>query len=215
VDSAGNGPSGLAAPAVFAARAISKAFDGIVALDEADLRLSRDEIHALIGENGAGKSTLINIATGVYQPDGGQVLLDDAPLQLSGPRSAASHGIGVVHQERNLVGAFSVAENLFLGNQPRSRGLVSYRRMFGDARPWLNEVGLNVDPSMEARQLSPGQAQLLEIARALSARCRVLFLDEPTSSISETDSEHLFTILRELRDRGTAIVFVRHKLEGV
>jgi ribose transport system ATP-binding protein len=215
VDSAGNGPSGLAAPAVFAARAISKAFDGIVALDEADLRLSRGEIHALIGENGAGKSTLINIATGVYQPDGGQVLLDDAPLQLSGPRSAASHGIGVVHQERNLVGAFSVAENLFLGNQPRSRGLVSYRRMFGDARPWLNEVGLNVDPSMEARQLSPGQAQLLEIARALSARCRVLFLDEPTSSISETDSEHLFTILRELRDRGTAIVFVSHKLEEV
>ncbi len=143
------------------------------------------------------------------------MLLDEAPLELSGPRSAAEHGIAVVHQERNLVGAFSVAENLFLGNQPRSRGLVSYRRMFSDARPWLREVGLDVDPSTEARQLSPGQAQLLEIARALSARCRVLFLDEPTSSISETDSEHLFTILRELRDRGTAIVFVSHKLEEV
>ena len=201
--------------AVFEARAISKAFDGIAALDEANLRLNRGEIHALIGENGAGKSTLINIATGVYQPDRGQVILDETPLELNGPRSAASRGIAVVHQERNLVGAFSVAENLFLGNQPRSRGLVSYRRMFGDARPWLREVGLNVDPSMEARQLSPGQAQLLEIARALSARCRVLFLDEPTSSISETDSEHLFTILRELRDRGTAIVFVSHKLEEV
>jgi len=202
-------------PAVFEVRAISKAFAGIVALDEANLRLSDGEIHALIGENGAGKSTLINIATGVYQPDGGQVMLDDSPLELSGPRSAASHGIAVVHQERNLVGAFSVAENLFLGNQPRSRGVVSYRRMFGDARPWLAEVGLDVDPSMDARQLSPGQAQLLEIARALSARCRVLFLDEPTSSISETDSEHLFAILRELRDRGTAIVFVSHKLEEV
>jgi ribose transport system ATP-binding protein len=202
-------------PAVFEARAISKAFDGIVALDEANLRLSRGEIHALIGENGAGKSTLINIATGVYQPDAGRVILDETPLELSGPRSAASRGIAVVHQERNLVGAFSVAENLFLGNQPRSRGLVSYRRMFADARPWLREVGLDVDPSTEARQLSPGQAQLLEIARALSARCRVLFLDEPTSSISETDSEHLFTILRELRDRGTAIVFVSHKLEEV
>ena len=143
------------------------------------------------------------------------MILDEAPLELGGPRSAAARGIAVVHQERNLVGAFSVAENLFLGNQPRSRGLVSYRRMFGDARPWLREVGLDVDPSTEARQLSPGQAQLLEIARALSARCRVLFLDEPTSSISETDSEHLFTILRELRDRGTAIVFVSHKLEEV
>jgi ribose transport system ATP-binding protein len=199
----------------FEVRAISKAFGGIVALDRGDLRLNGGEIHALIGENGAGKSTLINIATGVYQPDRGQVILDGTPLELSGPRSAASRGIAVVHQERNLVGAFSVAENLFLGNQPRSRGLVSYRRMFGDARPWLREVGLDVDPSTEARQLSPGQAQLLEIARALSARCRVLFLDEPTSSISETDSEHLFTILRELRDKGAAIVFVSHKLEEV
>jgi L-fuconate dehydratase len=215
VDGGPGMPAVFEAPAVFEVRAISKAFDGIVALEEANFRLNRGEIHALIGENGAGKSTLINIATGVYQPDGGQVLLDDAPLELSGPRSAAAHGIAVVHQERNLVGAFSVAENLFLGNQPRSRGLVSYRRMFGDALPWLKEVGLNVDPSMDARQLSPGQAQLLEIARALSARCRVLFLDEPTSSISETDSEHLFAILRELRDRGTAIVFVSHKLEEV
>ena len=203
------------APAVFEVGAISKVFGGIVALDEANLRLSGGEIHALIGENGAGKTTLINIATGVYPPDRGQIILDEAPVELSGPRSAAEHGIAVVHQERNLVGAFSVAENLFLGNQPRSRGLVSYRRMFSDARPWLQEVGLNVDASTEARQLSPGQAQLLEIARALSARCRVLFLDEPTSSISETDSEHLFAILRELRDRGTAIVFVSHKLEEV
>jgi ribose transport system ATP-binding protein len=203
------------APAIFEVRAISKVFGGIVALDEASLRLEAGEVHALIGENGAGKSTLINIATGVYPPDGGQVILDEVPLELGGPRSAAERGIAVVHQERNLVGAFSVAENLFLGNQPRSGGLVNYRGMFSEARPWLQEVGLNVDPSTEARQLSPGQAQLLEIARALSARCRVLFLDEPTSSISETDSEHLFAILRELRDRGTAIVFVSHKLEEV
>ena len=214
-DGGGTVDSDAEGPAVFEAKAISKAFDGIVALDQANLGLNGGEIHALIGENGAGKSTLINIATGVYQPDRGQVILHETPLELSGPRSAASRGIAVVHQERNLVGAFSVAENLFLGNQPRSRGLVSYRRMFSDARPWLREVGLDVDPSAEARQLSPGQAQLLEIARALSARCRVLFLDEPTSSISETDSEHLFTILRELRDRGTAIVFVSHKLEEV
>jgi ribose transport system ATP-binding protein len=203
------------APAVFEARAISKAFGGIVALNEAGLQLAGGEIHALIGENGAGKSTLINIATGVYPPDAGQVVLDGTPVDLGGPRSAAAHGIAVVHQERNLVGAFSVAENLFLGNQPRSRGLLNYRRMFGDASLWLREVGLDIDPSTEARQLSPGQAQLLEIARALSTRCRVLFLDEPTSSISETDSEHLFTILRGLRDRGTAIVFVSHKLEEV
>jgi ribose transport system ATP-binding protein len=200
---------------VFEVSGISKAFGGIAALDEAGLQLSGGEIHALVGENGAGKSTLINISTGVYAPDGGQIVLDGAPVELGGPRSAAEHGIGVVHQERNLVGAFSVAENLFLRNQSRSRGLVSYRRMFSDARLWLQEVGLNVDPSTEARLLSPGQAQLLEVAKALSAQCRVLFLDEPTSSISETDSEHLFAILRELRDKGTAIAFVSHKLEEV
>ena len=218
IDETARGVPGGRPPAgstVFEARAISKAFGGIVALNEVDLQLARGEIHALIGENGAGKSTLINIATGVYAPDAGEVILDGTPTEFGGPRSAAEYGIGVVHQERNLVGAFSVAENLFLGNQPRSRGLVSYRRMFGDASTWLREVGLDVDPATEARQLSPGQAQLLEIARALSARCGVLFLDEPTSSISETDSEHLFAILRGLRDRGTAIVFVSHKLEEV
>jgi ribose transport system ATP-binding protein len=207
--------SAAEASAIFEVRAISKAFGGIVALDEAGLKLTGGEIHALIGENGAGKTTLINIATGVYPSDGGRLILDGVPVEFGGPSSAAEHGLAVVHQERNLVGAFSVAENLFLGNQPRSRGLVSYRRMFSDARQWLQEVGLDVDASSDARHLSPGQAQLLEIARALSARCRVLFLDEPTSSISETDSEHLFAILRELRDRGTAIVFVSHKLEEV
>jgi ribose transport system ATP-binding protein len=200
---------------IFEARAISKTFGGITALDEANLELSAGEIHALIGENGAGKSTLINIATGVYAPDSGRIILDGTPEEFDGPREAANHGIAVVHQERNLVGAFSVAENLFLGNQPRSRGLISHRRMLSDARLWLREVGLDVDASTPARQLSPGQAQLLEIAKALSARCTVLFLDEPTSSISETDSEHLFALLRGLRDRGTAIVFVSHKLEEV
>jgi ribose transport system ATP-binding protein len=105
---------------IFEARAISKTFGGITALDEANLELSAGEIHALIGENGAGKSTLINIATGVYAPDSGRIILDGTPEEFDGPREAANHGIAVVHQERNLVGAFSVAENLFLGNQPRS-----------------------------------------------------------------------------------------------
>ena len=155
-DGGGTVDSDAEGPAVFEARAISKAFDGIVALDEANLRLSRGEIHALIGENGAGKSTLINIATGVYQPDGGQVILDEAPLELSGPRSAAARGIAVVHQERNLVGAFSVAENLFLGNQPRSRGLVSYRRMFGDARPWLRRGRPRRRPVHRGASAEPG-----------------------------------------------------------
>jgi ribose transport system ATP-binding protein len=208
-------PVPTGATPVFELRGVSKSFGGVAALEGADLVLHAGEVHALIGENGAGKSTLINVATGVYQPDRGTVLVDGSPVHLSSPRFAAERGISVVHQERNLVGAFSVAENLFLGRVPRTGGLVSYRRMVAESRPWLEQVGLDLDPLVGARQLSPGQAQLLEIAKALAQRCQVLLLDEPTSSITEGESEHLFTILRDLRDQGTAIVFVSHKLEEV
>ena len=196
-------------------RDVSKSFGGVAALEGADLVLRAGEIHALVGENGAGKSTLINVATGVFPPDGGMVLVDGEPVHLTSPRFAAGLGVSVVHQERNLVGAFSVAENLFLGRMPTSGGLVSYRRVVAEARPWLDQVGLDLDPLLEARRLSPGQAQLLEIAKALAQRCKVLLLDEPTSSITEGESRHLFAILRDLRDQGTAIVFVSHKLEEV
>lgn len=202
-------------PPVLELRGVSKSFGGVAALDGADLVLAAGEVHALIGENGAGKSTLINVATGVFPPDAGAVLVDGEPVQLTSPRFAAARGVAVVHQERNLVGAFSVAENLFLGRTPTRGGLVSYRRIAEEARPWLDQVGLGLDPLVEARRLSPGQAQLLEIAKALAQRCKVLLLDEPTSSITEGESEHLFAILRELRDQGTAILFVSHKLEEV
>jgi len=208
-------PPAVLPPPVLELRDVSKSFGGVAALDGADLVLAAGEIHALIGENGAGKSTLINVATGVFPPDAGAVLVDGEPVELTSPRFAAEHGVAVVHQERNLVGAFSVAENLFLGRAPTRHGLVSYRRVADEARPWLEQVGLGLDPLADARRLSPGQAQLLEIAKALAQRCKVLLLDEPTSSITEGESEHLFAILRDLRDQGTAILFVSHKLEEI
>ncbi|MDA8296658.1 MAG: sugar ABC transporter ATP-binding protein [Actinomycetota bacterium] len=194
---------------------ISKAFGGVAALTDASLELVRGEIHALIGENGAGKSTLINIATGVHRPDRGTIRIGEQVVHFSSPGAAAEHGVAVVHQERNLVRKFSLAENLLLGRQPVNKGLVSYRKMVEDAAPWLERVGLRFDPRTEASQLSPGQAQLLEIAKALTRRCQVLLLDEPTSSITDAEFEHLVGILRELRDSGTSIVFVSHKLEEV
>ncbi len=194
---------------------ISKSFGGVAALIDASLHLVRGEIHALIGENGAGKSTLINIATGVYRPDHGTIRIAGDVVHFPSPRSAVEHGVSVVHQERNLVRKFSLAENLLLGRQPVTRGVMNYRRLVADARPWLERVGLRFDPRTEASRLSPGQAQLLEIAKALALRCQVLLLDEPTSSITDAEFEHLMGILRELRDDGASIVFVSHKLEEV
>lgn len=202
-------------PLTFALEDVWKSFGGVAALSGASLRLLPCEIHALIGENGAGKSTLINIATGVHRPDRGRVLKNGQEVHFATPGAAAEHGVSVVHQERNLVRKFSLAENLLLGRQPVRGGLVSYRRMVAEARPWLKRVGLHLDPLAEASRLGPGQAQLLEIAKALSRRCEVLLLDEPTSSITDAEFEHLKEILMELRNEGTSIVFVSHKLEEV
>ncbi len=210
-------PPGDAGPdtAVLELRDVWKSFGGVAALSGAHLKLRPREIHALIGENGAGKSTLINIATGVHQPDQGGLFLNDRPVQFSRPKAAVDHGVSVVHQERNLVGKFSIAENLFLGHPPTAKGVVSHRRMVVEATPWLRRVGLDVDPLTPAARLSPGQAQLLEIAKALAQRCQVLLMDEPTSSIAEGEMLHLFEILRSLRDEGASIVFVSHKLDEV
>jgi len=217
VPSSDNFPSGAGemAPPTFALEDVWKSFGGVAALSGASLRLLPGEIHALIGENGAGKSTLINIATGVHRPDRGRMLMAGREVHFATPGAAADHGVSVVHQERNLVRKFSLAENLLLGRQPVTNGFVSYRQMAVQARPWLERVGLHLDPLTEAGRLSPGQAQLLEIAKALSRRCEVLLLDEPTSSITDTEFEHLSGILTELRDTGTSIVFVSHKLEEV
>ena len=210
-------PADIREPAqpCFALNDIWKSFGGVAAVSGASLRLMPHEIHALVGENGAGKSTLINIATGVHRPDRGEILIDGRPVHFANPGAAAEHGIAVVHQERNIVRKFSLAENLLLGRQPLTGGIVSHRRMADEAKPWLERVGLSLDPQTEAGRLSPGQTQLLEIAKALSRRCRVLLLDEPTSSITDTEFDHLKEILREVHQAGTSIVFVSHKLEEV
>ena len=175
-------------------------FGGIVALYGAELTLQAGEIHALIGENGAGKSTMINIATGVQQPDRGTLTLKGEQVEFPRPRRCRTW-VSVVHQERNLVANSRSPRTCSLA-LPLTGGLVNYRRMVADARPWLEQVGLDVDPLSEARRLSPGQAQLTEIAKALAdARCSC---STATSSITEGEFAHLFDILRDLRDRGTA-----------
>ncbi len=195
---------------------ISKSFPGVRALDNVNLKLRPGEIHALIGENGAGKSTLIKIVTGLYQPDGGTILLNGSDTHFASTHDAMTAGISFVPQERNLIPAFSVGENIVMGKTPIAGGaFVDFRRVNEEAKRWLDVIGLAVPPTTIVTHLSAAQMQLVEIAKALSMENNVLLLDEPTASITPHEADFLFRVLRELKERGVAILFVSHKLEEV
>ena len=202
--------------AVLRADAVTKYFPGVKALQDVSLQLEPGSIHALLGENGAGKSTLIKIITGVYRPDGGSLLLDDEPVEFAGPRDAIAHRIGVVHQERNLIPRFSIGENIFLeqlGASPFKP--IDYRSINSRARKWLHMLDLDIDPSTPVSDLSVARMQLVEIAKALALRSRILLLDEPTASLTGHETVVLFRLLQRLRDEGVSLLFVSHKLEEV
>jgi len=194
---------------------VSKSFPGVRALSHASITLAQGEIHALMGENGAGKSTLIKVITGVHKPDIGVMTLDGAQIELSSPRDAIALGISAVHQERNLIPRFSVAENILLERLPKKHGLVDFRQANIEARQHLQRIGLDIDPATEVRRLSVAQMQMVEIAKALSHEAKVLLLDEPTASLTSGETETLFRLVRQLGAQGTAILFVSHKLEEV
>lgn len=200
----------------FEAHNIEKRFPGVKALDGVSLSLMPGSIHALLGENGAGKSTLIKVITGFHRPTGGQLLIDGKEVHFANTREAVSHGIGVVHQERNLIPRFSVAENIHLEQMSRSSlKPVNYSELNRIARHWLNALQFDIDPSTPVSELSVAQMQLVEIAKALSLQSKVLLLDEPTASLTSNETDGLFKILRRLRDSGVSLVFVSHKLEEV
>ncbi len=195
---------------------VSKSFPGVRALDNVSMTLKGGSIHALLGENGAGKSTLIKIMTGIYFADRGEVRVEGRPVRFANPRQAAAGGVGVVHQERNLVSRFSVAENIMLDKLgAHSLSTVDYKALADEARRWLRQLDLDVDPATPVARLSVAQMQLVEIGKALSLQSRVLLLDEPTASLTPSEAQVLFRLLRKLRDEGVAIGFVSHKLEEV
>lgn len=200
---------------VLQAHQISKVFGTNPALDAVDFGVRAGEVHALLGENGAGKSTLIKILTGAYQPDGGQVLVDGAPVALDNPLHAQTYGIGTVYQEVNLLPNRSVAENLFLGHQPRRFGLVDRKKMERDASALLERYGLRVHPASELGTHSVAVQQIVAIARAVELSGKVLILDEPTASLDRNEVERLFTVIRDLKQAGLAIIFITHFLDQV
>ena len=198
-------------------KGMTKAFPGVKALDGVSLDLNKGEIHALVGENGAGKSTLIKILAGVYpHPEyGGDITLDGSVRHFANVRDAANAGIAVIYQELSLVKDLSVAENICLGREPRRFGIINWEELYSRAQKLLNELHLEIDPLTPVCNLGIGQQQLVEIAKALSQDARILVLDEPTAALTDAEVETLFEILRNLRSRGVAMIYISHKLDEV
>jgi ABC-type sugar transport system ATPase subunit len=195
---------------------VIKTFPGVRAVDDVSLDVRRGEVHALIGENGAGKSTLMHLAAGVYQPDSGTIELDGLSIANLNEQGAADAGIAMVYQERSLVGALSVAENIFAGHQPvNALGIIKRAPMYEAARQILADLEVDIDPRTLVAQLSPGQQQMVEIAKSLSRELKVLILDEPTSSLTINEGRHLFDTIRRLASQGVAIIYVSHRMAEV
>jgi ABC-type sugar transport system ATPase subunit len=212
----GAGSKGAADPQepLIELRGISKSFPGVKALDEVALSIFPGEVHALMGENGAGKSTLIKIINGVYQADAGEILMDGIPISVAGPVDAQRLGISYVPQEIGIEPFMTVADNIFLGRYPRGRfGVIGRRVLNTRASEILESLGLDLDPEAMADSLSIAEKQMITIGRAVSTSCKLIILDEATSSLTFAEIERLFSVINSLRQQGMAVIFVTHKMD--
>ncbi|MBT2232090.1 multiple monosaccharide ABC transporter ATP-binding protein [Nonomuraea sp. NEAU-A123] len=198
-------------------RGITKTFPGVKALQDVNLSVRQGEIHAICGENGAGKSTLMKVLSGVYAHGSyeGEILFEGEPCRFADIRDSEHRGIVIIHQELALCQQLSIAENIFLGNEQATRGLIDWNRTNHEAAELLNRVGLRENPVTLISDIGVGKQQLVEIAKALSKRVRLLILDEPTAALNDEDSAHLLDLLRGLRDEGITCVIISHKLNEV
>lgn len=193
---------------------ISKSFSGVEVLHGVSFALRPGEVHALLGENGAGKSTLVKVITGVHRPNVGEILLNGQSVHFADARASRQAGIAAIYQELSLFPDLDVAENIFVGRQPTTfGGRIDWRKLYADAGALLDSLGVQLDLKRKARSLSIAQQQMIEIARAFSINARILIMDEPTSSLTLNEVADLFQLVRRLRDDGTAIVFISHRLE--
>jgi ribose transport system ATP-binding protein len=192
---------------------ITKIFSGVVALDQVDFTLERGEVHALVGENGAGKSTLIKIMTGAYRRDGGRVALEGREVNFRSPEDAQAAGVVAVYQEVNLLTYRTVAENIFLGREPRRFGLIDWKRMNAEAGKVLKRLGLEIDPAATLGQLNIALRQMVAIARGVSFNAKVVVLDEPTSSLTEHEVTILYDVIRRLKAEGVGVVYISHRFD--
>lgn len=196
---------------------IMKEFPGVLALNNCRFDLRAGEVHALMGENGAGKSTLMKILTGVYRKDAGTIEFKGQPVELSNPKAAQDAGISMIHQELNLAPDLTVAQNIFIGREPRRklRLFLDDRALHRQVKELFERMGLDMDPSIKVSELTVAKQQMVEIAKALSYNADVLVMDEPTAALSETEIEDLFRIIRQLRESGVGIVYISHRMDEI
>lgn len=204
-------------PPLLEMRGISKAFPGVQALSDVSFDLMAGEIHALVGENGAGKSTLMKILTGAISKDAGAILLHGKPVEITGPRRAIELGIAIIHQELTLIPYLTVAQNIYLGREPRGTapGLVDWRSLNRQAAELMERLGLDLRPTTPVADLSIAQRQMVEVAKALSLNARIIAMDEPTSALSEREVEALFAFIRQLRSQGVGVIYISHRLAEI
>ncbi|QCY13333.1 sugar ABC transporter ATP-binding protein [Pseudomonas sp. MPC6] len=202
-------------PALLEMRAISKSFNGVRVLHDIDLSIFPGQIHALMGENGAGKSTLMKILSGAYIADSGTIRIDGCDIRHYGLNDAKRHGISVIYQELSLCANMSVVENIYLGREIRRCGVINHKAMTEGAQVVLKRLGVTFDPHALVATLSIADQQLVEIARAIHADTRILVMDEPTTPLSSKETESLFTLIRQLRDEGVAIIYISHRMAEI
>ena len=196
-------------------RGVGKSFPGVRALDDVDLELRKGEVLAVIGENGAGKSTLMKILAGVQPPDQGEILIDGKAMGEVSVEAALDKGVALIHQELNLASNLDVGANVFLGREPGRCGVIDEKKIRNESRKFLDMIGLDVDPETIVGDMPIGRQQMVEIAKALSVNARVLIMDEPTSSLSQTETDNLFSVIKDLRSRGVSIIYISHRLGEV
>lgn len=194
---------------------ISKEFPGVKALDGANLKVRPHSVHALMGENGAGKSTLMKCLFGIYEKDSGEILFEGKPINFKSSKEALENGVSMVHQELNQVLQRNVLDNIWLGRYPRKGLFIDEKKMYEDTKKIFNDLGIDVDPRAKMGDLAVSARQMVEIAKAVSYNSKILIMDEPTSSLTEKEVEHLFRIIRKLREKGCGIVYISHKMEEI
>lgn len=194
---------------------INKSFPGVKALDNVQLKVSPGTVHALMGENGAGKSTLMKCLFGVYIEDSGRILIEGKEIHFSNPKQAMDNGVAMVHQELNQVLQRNIMDNIWLGRYPSNGGIISEKTMYENTKKILDELEINVNPKTKMAKLSVSQRQMVEIAKAVSYNAKILVLDEPTSSLTTEEVEHLFKIINKLRNKGCGIIYISHKMEEI
>lgn len=204
---------------ILEADGISKSFPGVKALDHVTLKVRPGTVHALMGENGAGKSTLMKCIYGIYKPDEGDIKIDGEKVSIANPRNAMDQGISMIHQELHPIRPQTVSENIFLGRIPYQKKLgvkwVDYKKLYSETKAVFDHLGLDIDPKAKVAELSTAYCQLLEIARAVSFGAKIIIMDEPTSSLTETETEILFRIIAQLKAANVAIIYISHKIDEI